>query len=840
MNDKKETRWIQLSDLHMFECTDVDLQKKALYKQFGAVTDFIVVTGDLHQYGKDYKQTIEFLEEINEKFNKIDKEDIIIVPGNHDASLTDKRQKAIKEIGAEIENDSDVYKGKLKNLYGGFNKYRQFLKTFYGDCCKRESLKDNVHIWKNKLAILCINTALVSDKEHFKPQIVDINGLSKLENPQLPCIAIMHHDYYGISDMHKPYVNGVFRALKVSAVLSGHKHRVGSTVIDIGNGEIIPNFCCAKSVSQPGDLWSDVGVIEYRWNEKKNEIRVIPYIWDKTNLKYLPTPKFENTDEFVVDNEGRVEFRQSFILKKDDGTISTVPTSESNENCQKIFDANDLNEILECIENNDNESNKDIMQYLKLPEFDEIYKFFSIKKICELQNGQKQILDEIKNIENVRKDSDEEKIELINEINMKEFNSALEDIETGDYAQAIDKFKKVNCWTDNRHIKFLSYFNIGFCYAQLRVEDRCEKALTWFKKAEKICDYKTDDVILLFRNIALTYINMADQENKIANCKEANKYFGKLIRNAKETETLYCCDALIHIARNFMDMCDEIPMEDVREHLAIAETIMSFICYCECELTAEMMYILVHNMARLFYFKAEKIDFKYMKNAQELYEFVLTMDYVKQNKEVLAMSNINAGLSYQNDVDHPVENIKKAIVFYEIGINLYESKSVEQYKNEIVNAKLDIATAYKSLYFYSEKIEDFKQSLNKINEIIIQEKYNPNNSLLLRTYMAQLYLYITALKIGEDPSGYIDLDNVCGKLDIMSKQIGYEKYKYTYQVLKCELELLLGRNEDCEKISSIKELLLSIQKEVYEGNKNIYLVIEQMFEEYRSVFGEKN
>ena len=351
MNDKKETRWIQLSDLHMFECTDVDLQKKALYKQFGAVTDFIVVTGDLHQYGKDYKQTIEFLEEINEKFNKIDKEDIIIVPGNHDASLTDKRKKAIEEVDAEIENNPDVYIQKLPNLYAGFNKYKIFLKEFYGDCGKREFLKDNVHIWKNKLAILCVNTALVSDREHFKPQIVDINGLSKLENPQLPCIAIMHHDYYGISDMHKPYVNGVFRALKVSAVLSGHKHRVGSTVIDIGNGEIIPNFCCAKSVSQPGDLWSDVGIIEYRWNEKENEIKIIPYMWDKINHVYIPTPKFENTDDFIVDNEGGVVFKKSFLLKnidnvsEDFGTDSEGKKNQSEEKKEKLRNLSEISII---------------------------------------------------------------------------------------------------------------------------------------------------------------------------------------------------------------------------------------------------------------------------------------------------------------------------------------------------------------------------------------------------------------------------------------------------------------------------------------------------------------
>ena len=52
MKNSDEIRWLQLSDLHMFDSTEMKVQKKALFRQFTNKIDFIVITGDLHQYGK--------------------------------------------------------------------------------------------------------------------------------------------------------------------------------------------------------------------------------------------------------------------------------------------------------------------------------------------------------------------------------------------------------------------------------------------------------------------------------------------------------------------------------------------------------------------------------------------------------------------------------------------------------------------------------------------------------------------------------------------------------------------------------------------------------------------
>ncbi len=369
MKNEQEIRWIQLSDLHMFVSTDLERQKRALYEQFGDKTDLIIITGDLHQYGTNYDMTIDFLNKLVVQFG-IEKKDVVIVPGNHDVSISDKRKNAIQKIDENIENNTDVYISELNNLYFGFRKYKKFLVDFYGGVIKKYNLlENNIYIWENKLAILCINTALVSDEKHFKPQIIDIYGLEKLDNQELPCIAIMHHDYYSISDMHKPYIKSRFRELGVSVALSGHKHRFSSNMIDIGNGEIIPNFCCAKSLSQPGDIWSDVGIIEYRWKQKDNEVNVIPYTWDKWHNAFIPTIKFENKDNFVVNEEGGVVLKRSFSLKSN--TDNRFKSSERNieegreevkinelekfyENVQKIY----LDSILGLIGDNEGKFEK--------------------------------------------------------------------------------------------------------------------------------------------------------------------------------------------------------------------------------------------------------------------------------------------------------------------------------------------------------------------------------------------------------------------------------------------------------------------------------------------------
>lgn len=383
MKNSDEIRWLQLSDLHMFDSTEMKVQKKALFQQFTNKIDFIVITGDLHQYGKDYSLTLDFLNELYSQM-KIEKKDIFIVPGNHDVANSEKRKKILDEIDKKIENNPDVYRSGLKGLYAGFKKYRDFLQAFYDDNIEDYSfLENNIRVWENKIGIVCINTALGSDENHFKPQFIDIYGLEELQNKNLPCIAIMHHDYYAITDAHKPYLNNRLHELGVSATLSGHKHRYSKGVIELQNGEIISNYCCAKSISQPDDLWSDVGIIEYRWNLKENNVRVIPYEWGLMNGAFIPSMRFESSKNLVVNNTGSVTFTQSFKIKNN-VEKNMANSSVDNMEVQKIMNEknefeefyNDvqkkyLDKILDYIQNDDKKYNRAINMMERIVTYEE-------------------------------------------------------------------------------------------------------------------------------------------------------------------------------------------------------------------------------------------------------------------------------------------------------------------------------------------------------------------------------------------------------------------------------------------------------------------------------------
>ena len=121
MKNEGEIRWIQLSDLHMFDSTEYKRQKEALWN-FNKTTDFVVITGDLHQYGTDYSMTLSFLNEMVQELD-IKKKDVIIVPGNHDISTSDNRDKIIAKIDHEIEYNADAYRTEIEQLYSDFREY---------------------------------------------------------------------------------------------------------------------------------------------------------------------------------------------------------------------------------------------------------------------------------------------------------------------------------------------------------------------------------------------------------------------------------------------------------------------------------------------------------------------------------------------------------------------------------------------------------------------------------------------------------------------------------------------------------------------------------------------
>lgn len=464
-----------------------------------------------------------------------------------------------------------------------------------------------------------------------------------------------------------------------------------------------------------------------------------------------------------------------------------------------------------------------ITQCLKLPKFDDVFKTYLIDEIEQLKikNGKLE-----QALEKRRKDQIEKKTSLL--------NGALSDIETQEYDTAISKLKQLNCWEKNEKTKFMCLFNLGFCYAKLEGVDNYKKALKWFSKAEKIGDKARDDIVLLYNNMALTYTYLGRNENKIQNYNESIKYYNKVISNCDDNDELYYYSALIHTATNYMDMCDEISIDKVNTYLTCSEAILLYVCYSKCELTEDLLYVLEHNLARLYYQKAEKVDIKYIKISQKLFESLLKQEYVKHNKELLAMLNINTGLAFYGDteMEKKLDNARSAISYYEIGIEVYKNLNKKLYRHEIMGAQINIAAAYKSIYRFTNDLSDFNECIQITNKVIKKCGYDPQNSLRFRAYLLQLDIYIEAYIKEQNPENYIDITDLKKRIKIMNDQYHYEKYNYTAEVLLYKLDLVLLENTDREKKNKIAEELMNIKEIVSEGNVNMKLVIDEIINEY--------
>lgn len=209
MKNDKNITWLQFSDLHILESVDWTLMMDS-YKELAKLLhpDFIVITGDYrhikHEENFDYSKTLEFLENIIKLFN-IEKEDVFLVPGNHDVEDYAFREESIGAIVSNIDNleKCKEYLKEPKDLKKAFKSYSKFVKQFYGNDVtdKRVTSPDEVMCltWKNKINIIILNTALISDDNREHGEIIDIDALSKITtNKELPTLVLGHHDFYSI------------------------------------------------------------------------------------------------------------------------------------------------------------------------------------------------------------------------------------------------------------------------------------------------------------------------------------------------------------------------------------------------------------------------------------------------------------------------------------------------------------------------------------------------------------------------------------------------------------------------------------------------------------------
>lgn len=106
----------------------------------------------------------------------------------------------------------------------------------------------------------------------------------------------------------------------------------------------------------------------------------------------------------------------------------------------------------------------------------------------------------------------------------------------------------------------------------------------------------------------------------------------------------------------------------------------------------------------------------------------------------------------------------------------------------------------------------------------------------------KLYLYITKRKTCGVSTNIDDIHEIFDFLDMIFEQVQYEKYKYTYRMLKSEWSLLeisdIYDYVPLNQIKKLKEDIMEIKETTSKGNANISNIAERLMNEYSSLFSK--
>ena len=380
MKENVEYAWLQISDVHIFgdSVTEWNVLKQEIIK-IKNIEDirFILITGDLHQYGNGYQGTIDFLDFLRKQFS-LEKNSIFIVPGNHDSGpLPNDNAKGLNKnaytayIRSVIEDEPDVYQDYFESdkLAGCFKEYIDFIYEFYGEknpyyepeqiCVRKWYDAKNPSIGIN---IVHLNTAIICNDVKNEKCIIDINKLSKLSEQDIdvnfPTIIMAHHPFKRLAVSHQNFLVKFCARWKVKAYLCGDKHKqmIEDIRVNLGNklGSYIPCVVCGRIVPENGDNYSDIGLIVFRKYKDVPNIEIDPYIWNRKQKGFqpyvsayingeLPTFEFGSNKPDIL--PAKAPLPEAAILAS--GESIWLPDAEKANGKQTRFDSFTKTKILE-------------------------------------------------------------------------------------------------------------------------------------------------------------------------------------------------------------------------------------------------------------------------------------------------------------------------------------------------------------------------------------------------------------------------------------------------------------------------------------------------------------
>lgn len=341
-------KWAQLSDIHhLYNDYDTTVMRDKLIEYLNEKKndiDLLFITGDIAHQGSDYGFEVEeFLSSVITAID-ITKENIFIVPGNHDIKRNPVNDRLTSHILSLPNAKNEVNRldvGTYESLLSGQESFFNFYNKYLGE----DYPKDALHFVKKRegFNVIHINTCLIAGTAGVEGKI--LVGLNKLYEAlkQLPKddsinIAIGHHTINCIHQDEKENLLNRFSDSKIDLYLNGHVHKAAyhnennnynNTYMFTSGSLFVDDY--ADPIFITGTIDTDTAsgeVIYHRWNksgeywhQSNSEGRLVAdgsYKFDIQRLKKKSEITVEDTQLAIDEDEFRmflIEFHT--ILKKE-------------------------------------------------------------------------------------------------------------------------------------------------------------------------------------------------------------------------------------------------------------------------------------------------------------------------------------------------------------------------------------------------------------------------------------------------------------------------------------------------------------------------------------------
>ena len=333
-------RILHFSDFHYKERNDLDFQNvvKDICEELQKVpaVDLVVFSGDLVHEDKGvahFKRAQEVLIDPIMATLKLDRERLLIAPGNHDKTLKGEMQSIKKDLSQcrtvkEIE-DFISDKRQLDGSMVDMENYLQFIDVYYGVVSSSKFYNTRVvSINGKQYGLVSINSAWRSfDSENDRGQLLfpqsEIHAaFANLENCEM-VFCSMHHNLSDFKEVFEQSMNEVMER-QCHFLFTGHYHLAKTTFSGINKRGIVHSIAPATynrddrtsrygfkiiEISDAGDEFNEEHHIyqDRNFTKTHQDHNPIPMDGDKKNLI-----KFSKTIEKRID-EGIEDANDAFL-----------------------------------------------------------------------------------------------------------------------------------------------------------------------------------------------------------------------------------------------------------------------------------------------------------------------------------------------------------------------------------------------------------------------------------------------------------------------------------------------------------------------------------------------